>query len=53
MIYCKFFTLFQELMIENYIIEQDILHLIVTATLDIDISSEKYQTNIKNVKLGI
>ncbi|XP_050062263.1 uncharacterized protein LOC114120731 isoform X3 [Aphis gossypii] len=41
----------EELSLNYHIIEQDVLHLIVTAALDID--SEIYQKNIENVKHAI
>ncbi|KAE9537020.1 hypothetical protein AGLY_006827 [Aphis glycines] len=40
-----------ELSLNYHIIEEDVLHLIVTAALDID--SEMYQKNIENVKYAI
>lgn len=34
-------------------IQQDVLHLIMNAAIDIDTKSNNYETNIENVKLGI
>ncbi|XP_025192757.1 uncharacterized protein LOC112592829 [Melanaphis sacchari] len=50
-------NLIQELYIEltkdDHIIEQDILHFIVSAVIDIDKKSENYEKNIENVKHAI
>ncbi|XP_025196769.1 uncharacterized protein LOC112595687 [Melanaphis sacchari] len=50
-------NLIQELYIEltkdDHIIEQDILHYIVSAAIDIDKESKTYEKNIENVKLAI
>ncbi|XP_027849164.2 uncharacterized protein LOC114128775 isoform X2 [Aphis gossypii] len=45
--------LIKELTTNNHIIEQNVLHSIVTAAIDIDTDSDKYKTNLKNVKKAI
>ncbi|XP_060848097.1 uncharacterized protein LOC132927562 isoform X2 [Rhopalosiphum padi] len=42
-----------ELNKDNYMIQQDVLHLIMNAAIDIDTKSNNYETNIENVKLAI
>ncbi|XP_026821166.1 uncharacterized protein LOC113559621 isoform X2 [Rhopalosiphum maidis] len=42
-----------KLMKDNYTINQDVLHLIKNAAIEIDTKSNNYQTNIENVKLAI
>ncbi|XP_060848106.1 uncharacterized protein LOC132927573 [Rhopalosiphum padi] len=45
--------LYRELNKDNYMIQQDVLHLIMNAAIDIDTKSNNYETNIENVKLAI
>ncbi|XP_025191466.1 uncharacterized protein LOC112591763 [Melanaphis sacchari] len=43
--------LYQELTTHNQLINEDVLHLIVTSVLDMDTESEKYYANIQNVNI--
>ncbi|KAE9522519.1 hypothetical protein AGLY_017084 [Aphis glycines] len=43
----------KELTTNNHIIEQNVLHSIVTAAIDIDTNSNKYITNLEHVKKAI